>query len=227
MPTTISSQNFDSVTAPALPPFSLASSSNVITSTSNPRSSPNSLTSTANPAAAETWAPGSGPDGNGGNALVSCGFYFADAGRIGYLLLRSSTTDISTAVAYGAQIQSSGVILNTFSGGIPTPLNASVGTLTAGIYYVMTLTANGTAITVSVQRDSDNNYLTSGGAWQAGIANCISVTNATVTGQGYAFLAMYSGTSAKLYADDFLFQSLATPTPPATVGGSQSLSLSL
>jgi len=78
-----------------------------------------------------------------------------------FILDRSSQAIIGTAV--------------TPSGGIST-----------SVTYRMTVKAVGTTITGRVQRLSDNQYLTSAGAWQAGAVDCITVTDANVTAAGRA-----------------------------------------
>ena len=72
------------------------------------------------------------------------------------------------------------------------------------VTYRLTLTGTGTTITGKVQRLSDNNYLTSGGTWQSGTANAISVTDSNITAAGRPGIGS-GGTSAMngLTVDNF------------------------
>jgi hypothetical protein len=55
-------------------------------------------------------------------------------------------------------------------------------TPSTGETYVLALAMSGTTLSVSVQRQSDSQWLTSGGTWQSGQVNCISATDSGSAG---------------------------------------------
>jgi hypothetical protein len=103
-----------------------------------------------------------------------------------------------------------GLILYKRVSGSNTSLGSVVPTggnvFAINIWYRITLSLIGSAITVTVQRDSDNNYLTSGGTWQSGATAAISVTDSAVSAAGYVGTIQYeSGTPLRyMRVDDFV-----------------------
>ncbi len=226
MPTTIKAENFDGVTAPAFPSGWTTSGldNTIITGTTQALSSPNSAIS---PDANDNRSGGYWPtkDGNGGNAQVSMSFRFEGSltptGGASQNVVVICRMVNAYADRYQAALNasSSSLHLQVFVGGANTFLVVGqAATFATGIWYTMRLKCDGDNISVRIQRSSDSNYLTSSNTWQAGATDCMAVTDSTSgrpSAEGYAGFNLSNeqfpdGLTHKTYADDFLFESLAS-----------------
>ncbi|WP_088283831.1 sialate O-acetylesterase [Kineosporia sp. A_224] len=107
--------------------------------------------------------------------LVGCHFFSSPNSPFGIIQVNAGTTSILG--------QTSSVTLSTSE------------------TYTLTLAATGTTVTLTVQRASDSQYLTSGGTWQAGATVAVSATTAvTATGRAGIFAAI-SGANGTLIDD--------------------------
>ena len=217
MPSTITSQNWDSVTAPALP-TGWTYDANYTTDTAFSVSSPNSLKFTG--ATGGRTAYYSTQDANSGNVQISAKMTTNATGGSMRLFCRATATPTGTSgTYYYVNITvGSGLTFNRRVVGAGTVLVTALGAAAFAInttYYVQLIT-NGTLMTVNVQRVSDSNWLTSAGAWQAGVTSCVSITNTGIAAAvGWAGVAVSTGlTTNVINFDDVLFESLASAVLP-------------
>lgn len=165
-----------------------------------------------------------------------------DGTGIFFFRITNSSPTAATITGYGLQLwgdASGGLIFNRFilgsgsSGGggvVASVSNTGTGVPIAdGIVYQATIVAKALVFTIQVQRLSDNQYLTSGGTWQSGAVNCISVTDSSgsgITGAGKFGFYEFVGTSAQANLGDISIAPLTVTatlgTTPLTVGGATS-----
>ena len=233
--TTIVSQNWDGATAPARPAGWTFSSTNMVTSTAHALSSPNGLVDST--VGAVTFADSNTIDGNGGNVIISSNVYFtATSTSYGTQGRMSSVTSpqncysvqvsLPTASAPGIQMSKTVAGTGAYFG---SPVGAA--SFVINTWYTIRLILNGTALSAQAIRQSDGFYLSSSGTWQAGATSCIAVTDAAVTGQGYAGLYLYSNGS-QIYTDDFLETTYVNPSsfaaaPTSIVAGTSGNTVTL
>lgn len=224
MPTTIKSENFDGVTAPAIP-AGFTADTGIVTATDQYVSSPNALKA-SNTASALNIQYNTA-DANSGDVQVTCKFRFDTTNALGQLWIRGTGTQVpqgGSTNRYEARItlaNTSSLSLFKRVAGVST-LIATVGTnatFAAGIWYTVQLKASSTTISVTfVQRSTDSYYLNSSGTWVSSQpAAPISVTDSTIAGAGLAGVTIVPQVSGNAWADDFLFESLATVTPATTL----------
>ena len=186
-----------------------------------PTSSPNALKVGAQgggtPLKYATWGTA---DTNGGDVSVQASFNAsASTDQLIYALFARcnvSAAVLSTSTFYTWEMDLSNLnskLIKTSSGVLSTLATVSSISLSALIWYTATLSLVGSQIAVSVQRSSDSKWLTSSGTWQTAAANVHSLTDSSITGSGYAGLAM-SARSDTAYSDDW---SLSAATAPVTV----------
>lgn len=209
--TTVTSENFDGVVAPALPSTLDFVGSNFVTSTTNPKSAPNELTnSTTGQKDAYTLAK----DGVNGDSSIQADIAFAAVGGsdLAQFPLRSAAQ--SFANQYFVQFKGNGsVLLFWRNSATSTQIGSTVtitGGLTASAYYHLLFKAVGTTLTVTVTRYSDGDYLNSSGTWQASAANVISATDSNIAGQGYGGVSINNASANRVEVDNLLFQSNAS-----------------
>ena len=218
-------ENWDGATVPTVPSGWTTNDSIVTTSAVvTPISSPNMvlLARIVGGPGAITWGTA---DSNSGNIYVqatgqfqggpSPGGYVSALGRC-----NSSAFEYASSTGYEAQFLASGatgtVYLNKIkSGSLTTLASASIPAVSFGDWYQIGLTLNGSSTTngqIAVQRLSDNNWLTSGGAWQSGAATCVNYNDSSspITGAGYAGWGA-NPTNSSVYGDDWYFYELSAP----------------
>jgi hypothetical protein len=226
------SENFDGLTPPALP-SGWTFVGTWVTTSSEFVSSPNSLTSAGSFGPSVLAAFNNTLDGVSGNVSLtgamntsSISDTFDEMG----IIIRSSSEAWVGSTAYAAALNCGtgespyGVVLYSRVSGT----NATIGFVTptggntfiANEWYFITLTAAGSTISVTVQRTSDSKYLNSSATWQSGITSCISVTDTTVTGQGYAGVFQYSSAGPNFYFDNLVLSAASTATAYALTGPS-------
>lgn len=215
MPTTIKAESFDNVTAPAQP-AGWTTDGIATTAASGARSAPNSYVGDAVNQSYNYWPA---LDGNGGDAQATM-WGKPDRGLFPLIRITAVPITAGAGTMYFATLGGSaspqqarlfkrvaGVQTQLSSTVIPSPI------FDTAAYHSVTATANGTTISVTIIRPNGD-YLTSSGAWSATPQAAITVTDAAITGQGYAGCQI-----ANLSVnDDFLYESLATAATAATTG---------
>lgn len=222
---TILNENFDGVTAPALPDdvlFYQTGGSSFVTSTSFFLSSPNSLAVTVPAGGGSVSAMSLYPDSGNGNITVTVSVY-APAGSPGFF--GGSRISVGNQAGWETSGDNSYVLAN-FSGangffllrynsGVQSTLVNIAGSLFAtGIWYTISLTRNGSNFTGTVQRSSDSNWLTSGGAWQLGAATAITYTDTSPLPAVNSFggLFLWQPSTGTFYGDNLTVAGTAVLT---------------
>lgn len=229
--TRIKSENWDGVTAPAIPAGWTVDSQLQTSTSSSPTSSPNSLVyapASAN-AAIVPHATWSTPDTSSGNVQVSATVRFADnAGSGGeqqvWVFARAQSIVLNAtgtnSAYYAAGIGrnpsgSQGLFLQRVRNGTTTWLGSTGASAFAdALTYRITLRAHGSALAATCQRLSDGFWLSSSGAFVSDPQNSTVALAATdsslpaVSG-GYAGAAFYFSTTAggAVGLDDWLLES--------------------
>ena len=212
-------QNFDGVTAPALPAgwtfdtgFTTASTV-IFGEWAN--SLPNSLK--YNRFGFRGNATPTNQDNNNGNIAVSGVVYFP-SGLISQmqwnLFLRANTRTLSS-LGYALQIEPAGsnqdgvglVKYNNDGGTYMAGGLVGTGQIAANTAYYGQIVANGTALKVYIQRLTDNQWLNSFGTWQTTRITAISTTdNSPILGSGYVGAQAFQNPNEikPIYIDDFV-----------------------
>jgi hypothetical protein len=219
---TIKSENWDGVTAPALPSGWNAQASGgyaaVTTSTGAPSSisSPNTIYLPASYGLGGprsiTWAT---LDGNSGDVqVVGTGLFAANTGNSEFSVFArantsawSSTTDTAYAWAFSG---SNGTfeVRKYVAGSASVLFSIAVSAFTANVYYRITGSVFGatpTEISATVTRLSDGYTLNfSSGNFVAGL-NQLSITDSSspITGQGYSGWQAWPAAAVPVYGDDW------------------------
>lgn len=196
---TPSLQNFDGVTPPAIP-ASLTADSNIITAAEAGTISPPNLITTNSTAYGWVYKTSVIPSANTYVSLYTV--VAVDTGNT-ILYLRSSNTKTSAggnnAYIFDFYMGPAFGNLNLYKqvGGSLTALGTLNASVATGIVYKLTLTANGTAISAKVQRNSDGYYLNSSGVFVNSVQTAISATNGDVTAAGYSgfYMGGFNGLS--------------------------------
>ncbi len=184
---TILSENFDGVTAPALP-SSMTFDAGYATDGSNFITSPNALVFSATGAVrhAETTAN----DGNSGNAQTSISVRMENLGvnkEVFVFVRRTASTTEYSAAWNGGSGDPEGLKLYKRIGGSFTQLGSTISVVPSNnAYYRVWVKAVGTTISAQVQRASDSFWLQPGGTFSSGQVDAISVTDSSITGAGTA-----------------------------------------
>lgn len=210
------SQNWDGVTAPAIPAGWNADAA-MITSTSKFVSSPNSVTcsDTSNTKKYLTYATSSGDDCV--NATYSTGVLVVNPGpdtffHWGGISYRASSATISNAsgVYYWAYVawQHTGLadlILASVNNGTVTAISTvAISSLTTSAWYTIVVNVTTNVHKVQFIRQSDGNYMNSSGTFVSGATDAISATNSTITTGNYVGLvALCENVTQRIFLDDF------------------------
>ncbi len=215
----IASQNWDGVTAPALP-AGWSYAARLLTSTAFELSSPNALSLAATSSTAMGFATYDTLDGAAGNVIVSASFYLdpyvggtASCG----VTARASATSISQSSGsfYMAWVNfvSGQCNLSNYVSGTATVMANSYIPVVVSAWYTIFLACNGSNITMSVQRLADGYWYSSASGWVPTVCDVLAVVDSTITGQGYSGLMLDSDTysGATWYSDNWSLS--ATPTP--------------
>lgn len=222
MPTTVHSQNFDGVTAPARPTDWTFENGATCwdTSTTQAVSSPNSCRAfevSQNRLAFPTGLT----DGNGGDMRVSAYIRLSSVSAAS-LMARLTGTAYASCTGYRFRFATNGgtnpgISIYRVNTGTATLIGSAVsvpGGVSSTEWYWVQAVCNGSTISVYVQRVSDGTWLVDSGggtgAWQASQAAAISITNTNITGAGNAGINSFSNGANTVFVDDFLFESLAS-----------------
>ncbi|MDR3638794.1 MAG: hypothetical protein P4L84_33615 [Isosphaeraceae bacterium] len=231
----ITSQNWDGVTAPVLPSgWHYDGGFATGTGLAIPLSSPNLLVSVDS---SESTAYYLAADSSGGQVQVSAAFtsesikggFGLGVNTVGSVIARAANpASPTTRTCYRATIDffAGQILLDKIVGGTATSLHILGASLIApygymgGQWFTLQLICNGTAIAVNLE-SPDGLWLQTDGTWGASQVNCISVTDLSVSGSGYAGLVMNPGISGEspgdVYSDNFLFESLLDPKPQTII----------
>ncbi len=229
----IKSENWDGVTAPALP-ATWISSGGIITSTSHAQSAPNSLKDPTTGPNTIYWPTN---DGNNGQQTVSAKIYNANAFSVYWLVGRITSVPVATCYAlkfntdlypFQLVVRIAGVetvlatIGTTGGGGDYPDVNLYWGELAAGT------NPNPDIIRARVQRATDNFWLNSSAIWVSdpltigfgdgtGSTYCMTVVDNTPgrpsNVQGFAGMRFASngGSGSEVFIDDWLYSALPVP----------------
>lgn len=215
----IVTENFDGVTAPSASISGWTVGANIVTSTTVKVSGANSLANVTSTGSNTTYfATWNTPDGTSGNvkAVVKAYLTVISADSSVALTVRASSSTLTTSDTYYAAIfkqreigSGSGrfvVEIEKVVAGVRTLLaNKTVLISAVGGWYQIEFEANGTALAMNLIRTTDGNYLNSSGSFTATVANCLTATDSSITGAGYAGIYFFqaSGTASPVYADDY------------------------
>lgn len=188
------SQNFDGVTAPAIPSGMTTTGFGWQTTTGAdgimPTSAPNCAIVTTASGLAYTLTSSS-PDSSGGDVSVSADVNAYSTGNPGYV---------------GVVARGSAAVLNSFSSyyaarinynlGLPEIIKVISGTLTSldslssmlntiSGWSTPTLSISGSSLSMTVQDKATGQYYTPSGALQSSPVACLTATDSSITGSGY------------------------------------------
>lgn len=231
MPNTIKSENWDGVTAPALPTgwSSNFANSGLVTDSLVSFSAPNSLLYTPGGSNATQVLIWQTADSSNGSVQVSA-LFESDSNPSQqanmFLVARwqpAQTTIASSSTAYFAEIILNGggntgcSIISQVSGSGSFVAGPSFpSAFTGGIWYYMQLICQGTSIQLRIQRQDNDQWLNASGIWvtdATGQTFVFTITDSTITGAGYAGVGFFSpGSNGTLQrTDNFLFENLGGP----------------
>ncbi len=228
-------ENWDSVTAPAIPSGWNVSNAAVVTETLQKYSGANALGLNSGGAGTKYYCTYGTDDGSSTNSTAvtvigTAQILFGVVGPGSYktgLHFRgsASTLDNSSTSTYVAYIDSDNTGAATFNlakivSGTLTTLGSAVTIPTNmnGGWY--SITASGTfggganSFSLYLQRISDSYYLTSGGAWAAPMAAAITSSNYDLTTGPYHGTFLSSQSGANVYSDDWSLASYGAATVP-------------
>jgi hypothetical protein len=210
--TTIKSENFDSVTAPALPTGWSFDAANATIAAGY--SSPNALRCTADGSARLAFTTAN--DGNGGDAVVEMLWKTTSASGNTSIGLLGRVTNTGSLAAYhlGYDTVSGTAKLFRWVGAAATQIGVSVGGGAAALngWYRSRLSTVGTTITGYVQRISDGYWLNTSGTWQEAQTHFQQVTDANVAGVGVSGIRFSQGGGGTVVVDDFLLKNTLAGT---------------
>lgn len=189
-----------------------------------PLSSPNVLslfTVSANVTCRATWNVA---DSNGGDVVVSASFN-SDNNAVEFgVMARGSTTSLGTGTPdyYWARFSpgTSGGFVKLYKvvSGTPTQLGSTVSlaaAATSPAWYLVEFDLVGTSLSVYVSRASDGYFVDNTGNWASSRVAAISLTDASISGAGYAGLTLQTA-GHHTYSDDWLFDAYSSAPPPQT-----------
>lgn len=213
----ITTQNWDGVTAPSVAITGWNVNSGIVTSTTNDVSSPNSLALETGAASTTWYATYTTADGHGGDVRASSRFTLTEDGRDSAfsLTLRASSSTPSTGSGtyYGCEVKdvdfsSSGWTVKLYKrvSGTRTDLATVSSTETiAGIGCKLIFSVVSTRLCCEVIRQSDGKYLNSSGVFATGRVACATTTDTSISGAGYAGVSFFqqSTITSPTYSDNY------------------------
>ena len=220
-------ENWDGASPPAAPSgWTFQSGSGLITTASGPTpiSSPNMIEQPA--AAIGTFAAiWNTQDGVGGNVTVQgTGLFFGSSGLstvdFGVFGRASSATNPYSGTCYQARMAGDGggtgeCDLLQYISGTPTTLaSVSISSVSYDLWYQITLTLNGTAHNVAIQRLTDGFWLNFSGNFTSSVGYAISEGDSAISGQGYSGWSATTNNVIPVYGDDWTLTGLSAPTIP-------------
>ena len=227
MPTPITAQNFDAVTAPALP-AGWTYDTGYDTSTTVFTSSPNSLRATGTTAQISAYF--NTQDANSGNAQMSATVSFTSSTNGIRVLCRGTVAPVGAAgTYYFASVKgNTGLRLLRCVAGVTAQIGSTIGsssTFTASAQYIVQIATIGSAQIAAVQRVSDGFWLNNVGVWQLGVTAAITGADTLIPPTvGYGGVSTQnSATTDKTYFDNLVFENL-TGSGIATGAGTLTVS---
>jgi hypothetical protein len=216
----LESQNFDGVTAPALP-GTWTGNAAYDTSTAQVQSSPNALHQATAASVFRTFYYNT-LDGNEGDVRVAATMRNdngAASCTMGVIARATDPEGAASTMYFGRVKFTFGLELFRRVSATNTQLGSTVaGAFSKTGWYILTLTLSGSDITLRAQRVSDGFYLNSAGTWDAAEADAFSTTDTNITGEGYAgIFSNLSGSAGDVYIDNFLAE---IDDPATTTTGS-------
>jgi len=233
VPNLIHYENWDGVTAPAIP-SGWTAASQLVTSSSptggiTPLSSPNVLQFQSLNTPTHYAATYGTADNATGNVLVEASFAAAAVAVLGQtfgVFARGSAYPLlpGSSSYYWATLSPSAMACSLFAvvGGTQTPIGAVAlgASLSAGAWYQLQLSCQGSTIAVTVVRASDGYYLNSSGTFQLAPAVAIAQTDHSIFGSGYAGLTIQSHgavSADNAYSDEWYFYGSSTSSQPGPI----------
>lgn len=221
-------ENWDGATPPAAPAGWTFATQITTTATFSggitPTSAPNGLMLQPGGVTTPWFATWNTQDGVSGNVTVQANFNFLNqpgAATAASVIARGGATPLLSASGtfYAAELlfANNQASLVAYSAGTPTTIGGPVA-VTGYLnqtWYTLALTCNGTSLTMSIQRITDGFYLNGSGLFTSSPASCISVTDSSISGQGYSGLFMKGQSNVNIvYSDDWSVTSLTAPAIP-------------
>ncbi len=215
MPQVKKSENWDGVTAPALP-GGWSASPGFQTANALSRSSPNSLRFFYPGGGGLIWWTGT-TDQFSGNARVTADLVFTGLNQAcGWDLLLRLSADTSSYYFVNLEPPGSaidGITLFKTVQGVQTQLGSTVGVgqIALNTWYTVTLQTSGQSVLAYVRRVSDGYYYNGFSGWVPSKVVAIQTNDSSLTGPGYAGHGAYQveAENNPLYSDNFLFEDLS------------------
>lgn len=221
--TNVTTQNWDGVTAPALPSGWTSSGGNIATTTTNPQSGTNDITQTTGTGGIVVEMFNSS-DGSSGNQVITSDWYVQSSAVNHYIIGRANAASNPVSF-YAAKVQTAApstaanMYIVKYVSGVETVIGAPsanhTANLTALSYYrtITRISSNAlmTMITVSFQRLSDSLYLQKDGTFAAAFCNTLvgfdPKATMLTTSPGFSGLGWFSATSQtqRIGSDNFVF----------------------
>lgn len=217
---TLLSDGFDGVTAPALP-TGYTFGAGIATTASpvagiTPTSGPNVLVLSPTGTNVHIFSAYGTPDGFSGDISVRVNGNATGGGRQAFgVFARASSASISgtSGTYYWAvcdPVFNNELDLYKVVSGVQTLIGSSVSVIgSLPDWYQITLTLAGTALTVALQDLGNGDWLNSSGGWQAGAATAISQSDSSIAGSGYYGVSLQA-VIAESYLDDLLVTTPST-----------------
>lgn len=219
--TTYASQNFDGVTAPALPSGVTGSAgSSWATSTNHPVSSPNSVFNNATDAGAAYFL-GLDTIAGSADAVTYFDFYIETANTVPYAVVRAVSRLTPLSACYAADFQVTGGAVpgvHISKDGFSTNLASLNGNfLTTATAYRGFIQADSNNIRVAVWRRSDGKWMQTDGSFGTSSAWALQTTDSTFSSAGYGDCGVYQPNTGRVYFDNLRLDSASTlPPDPGT-----------
>jgi hypothetical protein len=230
----IFSENWDGVTAPAIPAgFNQQDIDGfeIVTSTSGatPLSSPNilKLAGSSGLASFRTITFGT-LDGAGGNVQVTGTGQFGSGGGISnsefavFARSNQSTTSYTSSTFYEFRVSGANAAfeINAFHAGTSTPIfSVATSELASGVFYEIQATLSGPTLQAVVTRLSDGFFLNMAtGAFQAG-SSSTTQTDSSITGEGFIGWSANAIGAASVFGDDLSAATAGLSFAAVTEGG--------
>jgi hypothetical protein len=216
----IKSENWDSVTAPAIPTGWNVVGVVTTTTGATPISSPNMIATPSSGSGIYTATWGT-PDDNAGNCSVTGTGQFSsvisESGSNFAVFARanSSTVTYGTSTFYEFCVSGNdgAFEINVFNGAIESNLVDLPVFFVADVWYKISAYLNGSSLSCTVQRLSDNFWLNmASGSFESDTSDTIvTVTDTEIIGAGYAGWSGIPGPSGPTFGDDWSFSNGPTP----------------
>lgn len=212
----ITTQNWDSVTAPSTAVSGWNVDATIDTSTTNDVSSPNSLTLPTSSTDTFYYATYATSDGHSGNVKATGRVLLTETGRDSSfgLMLRGSDSSLSSSDTFycgevkDVEFSTGGSeyrIYKRVSGTVTALDTVNSAEIIDSLDLKVIFSAINDQLALIVQRMSDNKYMNSSGSWVTGRAAVCTVTDGSITGAGYSGVNFWeqSTITSPPYHDDF------------------------